>query len=172
MLRKNKNTGVRRGGRDTALRLLARREHSAAELAEKLKRRGHGEARAIVDRLAAEGWQSDARYAQMLVRHRIEQGYGPLRIRAELAAARVPDAQVRAALDDADVDWLARCAALRARKFRNAPGTPAEWRRQYRYLASRGFSAETVRAVLKDAGGDPRSAFEEEEAGDWEPPEA
>jgi SOS response regulatory protein OraA/RecX len=99
--RKKSKEPTAQGGRDTALRLLSRREHAAAELKYKLVRRGHDEATAadIVGQLAGAGWQSDTRYAEMLVRNRIEQGYGPLRIRAELEAAGVPDAEVRAALD-------------------------------------------------------------------------
>ncbi|WP_028080652.1 regulatory protein RecX [Solimonas soli] len=157
--------------RARALKLLSRREHSAAELARKLQRRGAepDTARDTVARMQEAGWQSDARYAEMLVRNRMAQGYGPLRIRAELAAARVPDAEARAALDAAEADWPALCTELRARKFRAPPRTPAEWQKQYRYLASHGFSAEAARAALKAAGGDASSAPEAE---DWECPEA
>src|SRR6185295_823724 len=69
-----------------ALKLLARREHSARELKRKLTARGIGEvdAAAAVADAAADGWQSDTRYAEMLVRSRISQGFGPMRIEAEL----------------------------------------------------------------------------------------
>jgi regulatory protein len=143
------------GGRDTALRLLARREHAAAELRDKLVRRGHDESAAadIVGQLAGAGWQSDARYAEMLVRNRIEQGYGPLRIRAELEAARVPDAEIRTAFAAAEVDWTAQAAAVHARRFRALARDAAEWQRQYRHLALRGFEPQQIRAVLKDRDG-------------------
>ncbi|MFP5307012.1 MAG: regulatory protein RecX, partial [Gammaproteobacteria bacterium] len=141
----------RRSGRDTALRLLSRREHSAAELAHKLVRRGHGEdeAGAIVGDMASAGWQSDDRYAEMLVRNRAAQGYGPLCVRAELEAARVDEAAIRAALDAAEVDWTGRACAVHARKFKNPPGGGAEWQKQYRFLAMRGFEPEQIRAALK-----------------------
>jgi len=157
--------------RGRALKLLSRREHSAAELAFKLQRRGAEEetAREAVSRMQDAGWQSDARYAEMLVRNRIAQGYGPLRIRAELSAAGVDDADARSALAEAEADWPALCASLQARKFRAPPRTPAEWQKQYRYLASHGFPADAVRAALKAAGGDASSALE---ADDWELPEA
>jgi regulatory protein len=137
-----------------ALKLLSRREHSAAELQLKLRRRGAEDdvAAATVERMRDAGWQSDARYAEMLVRNRVDQGYGPLRIRADLAAARVPDGEARAALAAAGVDWIARCAEARARKFRHPPNGAADWQKQYRYLASHGFAADAVRAVLKAAG--------------------
>jgi regulatory protein len=152
--RKKSKEPTAQGGRDTALRLLSRREHAAAELKYKLVRRGHDESTAadIVGQLAGAGWQSDARYAEMLVRNRIEQGYGPLRIRAELEAARLPDGEIRAALAAADVDWTAHAAAVHARKFRQPAQGPAEWQKQYRFLAARGFEPAQIRAVLKGDG--------------------
>ena len=59
-----------------ALALLVRREHSRKELARKLAERGieRDAALAAVDRLAGDGWQSDVRFAEMLVRSRVGQG--------------------------------------------------------------------------------------------------
>src|SRR3546814_6475727 len=69
-----------------ALGLLVRREHSRKELANKLAARGvaREDAEAAVERMAAEGWQDDARFATSLARMRAGSGYGPIRIRAEL----------------------------------------------------------------------------------------
>lgn len=139
--------------RGRALKLLSRREHSAAELAVKLKRRGADAetARDAVQAMAEAGWQSDERYAEMLVRNRVGQGYGPLRIRMELQQAGVPDAQIRAALDAADIDWNQCCFELWQRRFGKTPAAAAEWQKQYRFLASRGFASQQIRAALKDA---------------------
>ncbi|HEY1078085.1 MAG TPA: regulatory protein RecX [Fontimonas sp.] len=139
------------GGREAALRLLSRREHAAAELQFKLSRRGLDAAAAseVVGAMADAGWQSDERYAEMLVRNRIEQGYGPLRIEYELESAGVDRAGVVAALAAADADWAERCAALQQRRFKGPPLTAQDWQKQYRFLASRGFSAAQVRAALK-----------------------
>src|SRR3546814_4299152 len=41
------------------------------------------DAEAAVERMAAEGWQDDARFATSLARMRAGSGYGPNRIRAE-----------------------------------------------------------------------------------------
>ena len=55
-----------------ALGLLTRREHSRRELSRKLTSRGveAADVRSAVDRLEAEGWQSDTRFAEALVRSR------------------------------------------------------------------------------------------------------
>jgi regulatory protein len=149
--KKSKPEPTAQGGRDTALRLLSRREHSAAELKYKLGRRGHedGQAEDIVESLSESGWQSDDRYAEMLLRNRVDQGYGPLRIRAELEAARVTEEAIRAAFDGAEVDWSTRASAVHARKFKLPPQGAAEWQKQYRFLAARGFEPDQIRTALK-----------------------
>ncbi|HET8700353.1 MAG TPA: regulatory protein RecX, partial [Nitrococcus sp.] len=80
--------------RECALRLLSRREHSTHELALKLHQRGYAPCvvEVIIAELARERWLSDERYAAALVYSRRKQGYGPLRIRAELRHHRVDEA--------------------------------------------------------------------------------
>jgi regulatory protein len=134
-----------------AIQLLARREHSARELKRKLQARGVGadEAAAAVADVAAQGWQSDGRFAEMLVRTRIAQGYGPMRIEAELEVAGVPPEQIREALDSAGMDWRAHAIEAHAKKFGAPPGTSAERAKQYRYLQGRGFDGGQIQAALK-----------------------
>lgn len=134
-----------------ALKLLARREHSARELKRKLAARGitDEDAAAAVEHAVAENWQSDARYAEMLVRTRVAGGYGPVRIEAELEVAGVPSDRIRAALGEAAVDWHELAVAVHAKKFGRAPKSSAERAKQYRYLQGRGFDASQISAALK-----------------------
>ena len=134
-----------------AIKLLARREHSAKELRRKLKARGvsDDEAAAAIEGIAAEGWQSDARYAEMLVRTRVAGGYGPVRIEAELEQAGLPGEAIRAALDESGVDWREQAREAHAKKFGALPATSAERAKQWRFLAGRGFDASQIGAVLK-----------------------
>lgn len=136
------------------MRILARREHSTAQLKRKLAARGHDDS--VVADIAADmaeaGWQSDTRFAETLARSRAGQGYGPLRIRAELKDARVPDAQIRAAFEAIEHDFTESAVHLRERRFGAVPERGAEWQKQYRFLAGRGFESEQIRAALK---GDP-----------------
>jgi regulatory protein len=137
--------------RTQALKLLARREHSARELKRKLKARGISDedATSAVAHATAEGWQSNPRYAGMLVRTRIAGGYGPVRIEAELEVAGVPREEIRAALDSAEVDWSALACEVHAKKFGAPPRSSAERAKQYRYLQGRGFDAGQISAALK-----------------------
>ncbi len=133
------------------MRILARREHSVAQIKRKLGQRGHDEQTAteVVESLTESGFQSDSRYAETLARSRANQGYGPLRIRAELKEARVPDAQIRAAFEALDCDFTERAVQARAKKFGAAPGRGEAWQKQYRFLATRGFDSDQIRAALK-----------------------
>ena len=136
--------------RERALRALGRREHSARELTRKLTHDGldKGNAVEVVGELSDSGWQSDERYAGLLTRSRIAQGYGPLRIRAELSARGVDDALIRAALEDEAPDWLEIVGRVHERRYSKPPATPKERASRYRYLASRGFTSSQVAAVL------------------------
>lgn len=140
--------------------MLGRREHSARELARKLAGQGlaEGEASRLVEELRHEGWQSDARYAELLVRSRVSQGYGPRRIGAELTAHGVDAALVREALAAADCDWTALAAQVHDKHFPQAARGAAERLKRYRYLAGRGFEAGHIRAAMQGAAPD---AFDE-----------
>jgi len=136
--------------REAAVRLLARREHSRRELAAKLRSRGaEGEAiDEVLEALAREGLQSDARFAESYTHSRRERGYGPLRIRGELNERGVDDALIEEALAAFD-DWERLGEEVRLRKFGRRP--PRDWperAKQMRFLQYRGFAAEQIRAAL------------------------
>jgi regulatory protein len=79
--------------RQRALSLLTRREHSRWELEQKLHQRGFTSQNilSVLQQLIEEGWQSDHRFAECYIRSRINAGFGPLRIRAELKHRRIQD---------------------------------------------------------------------------------
>jgi regulatory protein len=135
-----------------AVRLLARREHSRAELRRKLTHKGH-ESDAVdeaLDRLVAERYQSDARFVESFVRHRIQQGYGPVRIAGELRERGVEEADAQAGLGAAEVDWQSLARDTAHRRFGDAPaGDAREWAKRARFLQYRGFPADMVRRALR-----------------------
>ena len=135
--------------RAKALRLLGRREHSARQLSHKLRAGGAESetADSVIASLAESGWQSDPRYAETLVRSRIGQGYGPLRIRAELAMAGLPEHLIREALDAADCDWTQLAIETQARRFGSPPASMDEKQKQWRTLAQRGFASEHIQGA-------------------------
>ena len=137
-----------------ALGLLTRREHSRQELSRKLQHRGveSGEAQAAIVKLAAAGWQDDARFAGSLVRSRAYAGYGPAFIRAELGTHGLASEAITAALDGFEGDWVENARDLLRRRHPAAiTGDRAAQRRGADFLLRRGFGMEQVRRVLSGA---------------------
>lgn len=146
---------VRPGGEPTptqrALGLLTRREHSQAELERKLVQRGVAvaDAQAVVDSLARDGWQSDARFAESLLRARASSGHGPAYVRAELANLHgLTDEIIAAAMDCFEGDWFELARDLIRRRHPQAlVGDRGVRRKAAEFLLRRGFDMEIVRVV-------------------------
>ncbi|HEX6832661.1 MAG TPA: regulatory protein RecX [Rudaea sp.] len=135
---------------DKALGLLARREHSARELKSKLARRGvdADESAQALEKLKEKGYQDDARFGEMLVRTRIEGGYGPRWIVAELKTHGISEADARALIEAAEPDWRERVREqLRRRYGTKPPANLAERAKRAAFLLRRGFDAAIVRGA-------------------------
>ena len=140
-----------------ALGLLVRREHSRRELRRKLETRGveSADTEAALDTLSRQGYQDDARFADMLVRTRIGGGYGPIHIRAELGMHDIAADTIAATLTDADPDWLALARDALRRRYGTRPySEPSDRIKRSQYLMRRGFNGDTIRAALQVDGGD------------------
>ena len=142
-----------------AVAQLARREHSRAELRNKLRRQlkdqtDAAEAAAriekILDELQAKGLLSDARFAAVLTRTRAER-FGAARIRYEMREHDLPDAVVRPAMEQLKATEEARARDLWKRRFGRPPADASERARQMRFLAQRGFSTAVVLRVVRSA---------------------
>ena len=134
--------------------MLARREHTRAEMAKKLS--PHAESREqveqLLDALVARGWLSEARFAESRA-NTLARKFGSRKIDHDLRGRGVSAEVVEQTLERARAQELQRCRAAWQRKFGVLPQGAAERGRQMRFLAGRGFSAEAVRQVLK-AGDD------------------
>lgn len=133
-----------------ALALLVRREHSRKELTRKLMTRGLDpvEVDEAVDKLADAGWQDDTRFAESVVRNRVNGGYGPIHIRAELGTHGLDSDAVAAALDSFEGDWLDNARDLVRRRFGEAVANDLALRRKATdLLMRRGFPGDIVRAA-------------------------
>jgi len=140
--------------RRAAMDLLARREHGRVELTRKLRQRGAAEALIgpELDRLAEEGLLSEARYLDSFVASRARAGYGPLRIREELAQRGLPRQAIEQALSEAEVDWGEQLRELWRRRFAGQlPMDMREKARQARFLAYRGYAQEQIGRLLRGA---------------------
>jgi regulatory protein len=145
-----------------ALRLLATREHARAELERKLRRHEAepGQLRAVLDDLQAKGFIDTQRVVDSVVHQRAAK-LGVARIRQELQHKGIAGDEAAAALAALQATELARARQVWRKKFgsREAPddGAAAEApdaaqrARQMRFLASRGFTGDTIRRVVSGA---------------------
>ena len=137
--------------RNSAMRLLARREHSRAELRGKLVGRGfeNDSVEELVKVLEQQDLLSDERFAMSLIASRAETGYGPNRIGLELRNRGVSEELAREALAKAEVDWGQQVTDQAVRKFGSDPAqTFPEWARRARYLERRGFGQDAIRLAI------------------------
>jgi len=137
--------------RQRAVRLLARREHTRAELARKLAPHGtQNEIDSVLNELARAGLQSDARFAESYVRAQAAR-LGAARLRRTLRQKGIDGELAEAHVAELP-DELERARTVWTKKFAVPPADTREWARQARFLQGRGFSAETIRKLLKDIG--------------------
>ena len=138
------------GARTRALALLARREHTRAELARKLEAAGFdaSEVRPLLDEFEAKNWLSDRRFAESWVAdHRAKSGR--VKLAYELRQHGVPDAVIDEVLGGEEDSELERALAVWRKKFGTLPADVAEQSKQMRFLSSRGFASDLIRKVLR-----------------------
>lgn len=157
--------------------LLARREYTIKELSDKLTRRfaqtvadqGHTIDGDVIDgdvagcgdnvidevtlqlqRLSAEGLQSDSRMAENFVRAAVSKGHGPLKIRMNLRAKGVDDQLIDQTLEAAAICWQEMAASVLKKRFGSEPITDMKSRgRRARFLQQRGFSFDVIHSLLQ-----------------------
>jgi len=137
--------------RGRALKLLARREHSRAELARKLAIHAEGpaEVERVLDDFERRGWLSESRVVEQLV-HARRSRYGARRIERDLREKGVSEEAVAVALAGLKAGELEAAREVWRRKFGGRqPGGPAERARQVRFLQGRGFDLEVILKVIK-----------------------
>lgn len=138
-----------------ALRYLGRREYALEELRRKLVQRGVAEdtAASVVADLADQGYVSDERFVEAMIRQRTRKGYGPARIRAELRGKGVDATIVDRALGAFEADWYERALSW-ARGRQRGPLDEKARARLYRAGTNRGFSHDQVMRAIDRLRGD------------------
>jgi len=136
--------------RSRALGLLARREHSRAELQRKLAPHTEDpqELTDLLDDLARRGWLSDARFAEALV-HDKQAKFGVSRLAYELRERGVEESVIRDQLAELKDSELERAQQVWQSKFGVYPEDAKARAKQMRFLQSRGFSFEVIGKVMR-----------------------
>jgi len=138
-----------------ALRLLAQREHSRAELQRKLAahEEAPGELAQALDDLQAKGFIDEQRVIESVI-HRRAARLGASRVRQELQAKGLPAEAVAQAVGELRGSEVERAREVWRKKFGQAPADAAQRAKQMRFLAARGFGGEAIRRVVAGADED------------------
>jgi regulatory protein len=141
--------------RERAVKWLAQREHSRAELERKLARYADEPAQipGLLDELARQKLLSDDRYAEARA-NVLARKFGVARIERELRAKGIDRSAIDQVVRAARATELERARAAWRKRFGTAPTNSAERARQIRFLQGRGFSFEVIRQLIAGAEGD------------------
>ncbi len=142
-----------------ALRYLAQREHSRAELERKLARvvedlpdaTARQQIAAALDDLAAQDLLSESRAAASVLNSQ-GQRYGSRRLKQTLQMKGLAPELVATTLQQARSTELERAQEVWRRRYGSPAVDAAERARQMRFLAGRGFEGDVIRRVVH--GGD------------------
>lgn len=162
-----------------AIKLLAQREHSRAELAKKLAAKLNRLQRAdaaasdahnradtdnacpvrlpsiedidkVLDQLEQKGLLSDERAAQAYARSHANR-FGTARLTYNLRQRGIADELISSSLAQEEIaDEYSRAHAVWRSRFAQAPRDAREWARQARFLQGRGFAVDLIRKLLKN----------------------
>jgi regulatory protein len=139
-----------------ALKLLARRELSEAQLRQRLTRRRHDAdaIEAAIERLREDKSIDDTRVAEAIARSQTSlRKRGKLRVRLQIERAGIPGAIARRVVDEvfADLDADALLDAALAKRLRPGDDIADDraFNRLYRYLVGQGFDSDRVIALLR-----------------------
>lgn len=136
--------------RERALALLARREHSRAELMRKLGSAGFAqeETSVLLDEFEAKNWLSDQRFAESYVADHCARA-GSMKLAYDLRQRGVSDDIIEAVLGDNRDSEIERAREVWKKKFGAPPVDAAEKARQIRFMLSRGFAQEIIQKTLR-----------------------
>lgn len=150
----------KRPAKQYAAWLLGQREWSAKELSARLKLKGYSSenvAKAL-EFCQTHEFQSDARFAASRTRSRARLN-GNQKIAQELGAKGIAPHLIAVALQEAGPEYERASAA--ATRFQRSRPTPDVKAKAWRFLASRGFSGDVIKRVLKELWAD--VSFEDDE---------
>lgn len=132
-----------------AIGFLSRREYSRRELQRKLAPHAQDpdELEALLDGLERENWLSNERFAQSLVNRRAQR-QGAQRIVQELRQHGLAENVIQDAEQRLHGTERQRATEIWEKKFGRPPQDAKDYARQFRFMASRGFSTELIRRLL------------------------
>lgn len=153
------------------MNILAVREHSIAELTNKLKRKfsakksalvvmddvsmdekvqadelKEAQIEAVVQQLLEDNLLNESRFTESFIRSRITKGSGPVKIRHELLARKISNELIAEHLEMSYDFWHEHIKAVHSKRFGDRIAQDYKGQnKQSRFLYQRGFSGECIR---------------------------
>jgi len=136
--------------RKSMMGLLARREHSKQELLQKMLVKGFDidMININIDDFIKHDWQSDNRFAEMLLRSRQLKCHGPVKIKMELKHKGVSEDIIYQCMEQ-PYNWSELASMAFTKKYSVVAVNQNEKNKQYRFLLQRGFTLEHIKKALK-----------------------
>jgi len=141
---------------NTALRLLARRDHSKYELAQKLKQRAFADE--VVEKVLLEcerlDYLNDERTAQVFIAQLIRKGYGAQCIRAELKRKGLTGKRIAGVLNAilsevGEQENAERVLMKNIKRFDREEDRQKRKAKIFRFLSARRFETQIIAELLK-----------------------
>jgi regulatory protein len=135
-----------------AVDLLSRREHSYKELTQKLAQREYqkSEIEPVLDYLIEKDYLSDERFADCLLRSRVNKGYGRRYIKSELAQKGVCSSIIVELIKNHSIDWYLQAELAYNKRFGDLViQDNKDKAKRIRFMQYRGFSTDETMALLK-----------------------
>ncbi len=141
---------------NTAVRLLARRDHTSLEIQQKLGQRGFG--REVIDRVLAEcrrlDYIDDERTARMYIGQLARRGFGFRRIRLELKKKGLAGGSFENILTESnsEIDELEIARKVMLKRMKSFERVEDHQKRRdkiYRFLHARGFAESVISEILR-----------------------
>ncbi len=146
-----------RAALDSAVRLLSRRNHTALEIEQKLRRRGFSQetAASVIQECERLRYIDDHETARCYFRELKRKGEGSLRIRARMKQKGLSGEGVESMLfqytgDAEEIENARKALKKKKPRFDREPDPRKRKEKMYRFLCSRGFSGAVISAVIRE----------------------
>lgn len=131
--------------------MLARRDHSALEIRQKLRTKGFTpeDIQTIILEVSQSGYLSESRFTEHYIRWRRGKGFGPERIMLELQTRGITAEMIAEQIDITDNAWFNEARHVWQKHFRGKmPQDFKDKAKQMRFLQYRGFTREQIAKVF------------------------
>ncbi len=134
-----------------AINYLSYREHASKELIDKLQHKGFAasDIAEVIAHLQEKNYQSDQRYAECIIRNRVNKGYGPLYIAQALRQQGITSSVIEQEIKNQQIDWYLQAELAYNKRFADVVIKDNKDRaKRIRFMQNRGFSTEQIFTLL------------------------